>query len=147
MAIAEAFFSQSPIFVLFLRFVFWLFSIGKIQTWPTIIFLTESVTLKKNYWLVFYIIKDAIYLNKKYRPATLKYSSIFYCTHGLLFTRFGLPNLSWVFAAKKHISFSCIWPQKPVPFEVQVVSDNWICWSLFLDESIFYFLFFETLPN
>ncbi len=50
---------------------------------------------KKIYWLVFYRIKDAIYLNKKYRPATLKYSSIFYCTHGLLFISvFTKPTLS-----------------------------------------------------
>ncbi len=30
--------------------------------------------------------------------------------------------------------FFFIWPQKPVTFEVPVVSDNWICWRLFLDE-------------
>ncbi len=32
-----------------------------------------------------------------------------------------------------------------MPFEVPVVSDNWICWSLFLDEWRSFFL--ETLPN
>ncbi len=49
------------------------------------------------------------------------------------------PNLSWVFAAKK-LFFCFIWPSKPVPFEVPVVSDNWICWSLFLDELGSFFL-------
>jgi len=45
MAIAEAWFcAQGPIFVLFLRFVFRLLSGWKIQTWPIIRFLTESVT-------------------------------------------------------------------------------------------------------
>ncbi len=45
MAIAEAWFcTQWPIFVLFLRFVFGLLSGWKIQTWPIIRFLTESVT-------------------------------------------------------------------------------------------------------
>ncbi len=53
--------------------------------------------------------------------------------------------LSWVFAAKKLI-FSFIWPSKPVPFEVPVVSDNWICWSLFLDERA-RIIFLEILPN
>ncbi len=42
---AEAWFcAQIPIFVLFLRFVFGLLSGWKIQTWPIIRFLTESVT-------------------------------------------------------------------------------------------------------
>ncbi len=45
MAIAEAWFcAQGPIFVLFLRFVFGLLYGWKIQTWPIIRFLTESVT-------------------------------------------------------------------------------------------------------
>ncbi len=49
MAIAEAWFcAQWPIFVLFLRFVFGLLYSWKIQTWPIIRFLTESVT----YWFV-----------------------------------------------------------------------------------------------
>ncbi len=47
MAISEVWFcDQWPIFVLFLRFVFGLLSGWKIQTWPIIRFLTESVT----YW-------------------------------------------------------------------------------------------------
>ncbi len=51
MAIAEAWFSnQGPIFVLFLRFVFGLLSGWKIQTWPIIRFLTESVI-----FLIFFI--------------------------------------------------------------------------------------------
>ncbi len=45
MAIAEAWFcAQWPIFVWFLRFVFGLLYGWKIQTWPIIRFLTESVT-------------------------------------------------------------------------------------------------------
>ncbi len=35
---------------------------------------------------------------------------------------------------------SFIWPEKPVPFDVPVVSDKWICWSLFLDELGSFFL-------
>ncbi len=57
MAIAEAWFcAQWPIFVLFLRFVFGLLSGWKIQTWPIIIFLTESVT----YWffICWYLIES-----------------------------------------------------------------------------------------
>ncbi len=83
---------SDPIFVLFLRFVFGLLYGWKIQTWPIIRFLTESVT----YWsfdlLVFDIIHDATCLNKMSRtssrnigPQHQKYSSIFHCTHGVLF--------------------------------------------------------------
>ncbi len=47
MAKAEAWFcAQWPIFVLFLRFVFGLLYGWKIQTWPFIRFLTESVTYR-----------------------------------------------------------------------------------------------------
>ncbi len=86
MAVAEAWFcAQWPIFVLFFRFVLWLLVGWKIQTWPIIRFLTESVT----YWffICWYLTESMMCLNKK-----------------------------------------------PVPFLVPVVSDNWICWSLFLDE-------------
>ncbi len=87
MAIAEAWFcAQWPIFVLFLRFVFGLLYGWKIQTWPIIRFLTESVT----YW--FDRIHDAMCLNKMSRtssrnigPQHQKYSSLFHCTHGVLF--------------------------------------------------------------
>ncbi len=49
MAVAEAWCcAQWPIFVLFLRFVFGLLSGWKIQTWPIIRFITESVT----YWFL-----------------------------------------------------------------------------------------------
>ncbi len=44
MAIAEAWFCAQWHIVLFLRFVFGLLSGWKIQTWPIIRFLTESVT-------------------------------------------------------------------------------------------------------
>ncbi len=48
--------AQWPIFVLFLRFVFGLLSGWKIQTWPIIRFLTESVT----YWfsICWYLIES-----------------------------------------------------------------------------------------
>ncbi len=92
MAIAEAWFcAQWPIFVLFLRFVYGLLSGWKIQTWPIIRFLTVSHLLFF-YLLVFDRIHDAMYLNKMSRtsswnigPQHQKYSSIFHCTHGVLF--------------------------------------------------------------
>ncbi len=103
MAIAEAWFcAQWPIFVLFLGFVFGLLSGWKIQTWPVIRFLTESVTYWFFYLLVFDRIHDAMCLNKmssrNIGPQHQKYSSIFvsstshlisssifYPTHGVLF--------------------------------------------------------------
>ncbi len=93
MAIVEAWFcAQWPIFVLFLRFVFGLLSGWKIQTWPIIRFLTESVTYWFFYLLEFDRISDAMCLNKMSRtssrnigPQHKKYRSIFHCTHGLLF--------------------------------------------------------------
>ncbi len=57
MAIAEAWFcAQWPIFVLFLRFVFGLLYGWKIQSWPIIRFLTETVT----YWffICWYLIES-----------------------------------------------------------------------------------------
>ncbi len=92
MAIAETWFcAQWSIFVLFLRFVFGLLS-WKIQTWPIIRFLTESVTCWFFYLLVFDRIHDAMYLNKMSRtssrnigPQHQKYSSIFHGTHRVLF--------------------------------------------------------------
>ncbi len=92
-AIAEAWFcAQWPIFVLFLRFVFGLLYGWKIQTWPIIRFLTESVTYWFLYMLVFETIHDSMSLNKMSRtssrhigPQHQKYSSIFHCTHGVLF--------------------------------------------------------------
>ncbi len=71
MAIAEAWFcAQWPIFVLFLRFVFGLLSGWKIQTWPIIRFLTESVTYWFFYLLVFDRIHDVMYLNKMSRTSS-----------------------------------------------------------------------------
>ncbi len=63
MAIAEAWFcAQWPIFVLFLRFVVWWLSGWKIQTWPIIRFLTESVTcwffLIKKIFGIWYLIES-----------------------------------------------------------------------------------------
>ncbi len=91
--IAEAWlYAQWLIFVLFLRFVFGLLYGWKIQTWPIIRFLTESVTYWFFYLLVFDRIHDAMCLNKMSRtssrnidPQHQKYSSIFHCTHGVLF--------------------------------------------------------------
>ncbi len=69
MVIAEAWSSaQWPIFVLFLRFV--LFYVWKIQTWPIIWFLTESVTYWFFYLLVFDRIHDAMCLNKMSRTSS-----------------------------------------------------------------------------
>ncbi len=102
MAIAEAWFcAQWPIFVLFLRFVYGLLSSWKIQTWPIIRFLTESVIYWFFYLLVFDRISDAMYLNKMSRtsrrnigPQHQKYSSIFNCTWGIFIPVFTKPILS-----------------------------------------------------
>ncbi len=68
---AEAWFcAQWPIFVLFLRFVFGLLYGWKIQTWPIIRFLTESVTYGFFYLLVFDRIHDAMCLNKMSRTSS-----------------------------------------------------------------------------
>ncbi len=94
-------------FCVVLRFVvFGLLSGWKIQTWPIISFLTESVT----YWffICWYLIesmmpcvyKDVQDLQQKYRPTTLKYSSILLYTWGTCLSLCA-PNPSWVFAAKK----------------------------------------------
>ncbi len=107
MAKAEAWFCvQWPIFVLFLRFVFGLLYSWKIQTWLIIRFLTESVTYRFFYLLVFDKIHDAMCLNKISRtssrnigPQHKKYICIFHWTHKCL------PNPSWMFAAKKQIFF------------------------------------------
>ncbi len=93
MARAETWFcAQWHIFVLFLRFVFGLLSGWKIQTWPIIRFLTESVPSWFFYLLVFDWIHDAMCLNKMSRTSSRNispqhqiYSSIFNCTHGELF--------------------------------------------------------------
>ncbi len=91
MVIAEAWFcAQWSIFVLFLRFVFGLLYGWKIQTWPIIWFITESVP----YWfcICWYLIESMMCLNKMSRtssrnigPQHQKYSSRFNCTHGVLF--------------------------------------------------------------
>ncbi len=87
--IRSLFCAQGPIFLLF--FMFWLLYGWKIQTWPIIRFLTESVT----YWffICWYLI-DAMCLNKMSRtssrnigPQHQKYSNIFNYTHGVLFIR------------------------------------------------------------
>ncbi len=80
MVIAEAWFcAQWPIFVLFLRFLFGLLYGWKIQTWPIIRFLTESVILLiflsvgiwYNSWC--HVFKqDFQDLQQKYRPTTSK---------------------------------------------------------------------------
>ncbi len=93
MDIAEAWFCAPwPIFVLFLRFVFGLLYGWKIQTWPIIRFITESVTCWFFYLLVFDRIHDVMSLNKMSRTSSRnigtqhkKYSSLFHCRHGVLF--------------------------------------------------------------
>ncbi len=101
-------------FCVFLRFVFGLLYGWKIQTWHILRFLTESVIYWFFYLLVFDIIHDAMCLNKISRtssrnigPQHQRYSSIFHCTHWVLFIPvFTKPTLS---VAKKHI-FSFVWP-------------------------------------
>ncbi len=93
MAKAEAWFcDQWPIFVLFLRFVFGLLYGWKIQTWPIIRFITDSVTYRFFNLLVFARVHDAMSLNKLSRTSSRniglqhqKPCSIFHCTHGVLF--------------------------------------------------------------
>ncbi len=92
--------------MLFLRFVFGLLSCWKIQTWPIIRFLTESFI--NFHMLVFDIIHDAMCLNKMSRTSSInigpqhqKYSSIFHCTHVVLFIPVFSKSILRVFAAKK----------------------------------------------
>ncbi len=108
---AEAWFcAQWPIFVLFLRFVFGLLSGWKIQTWPIIRFLTESVTYWFFYVLVFDRIHDAMCLNKMSRtssrnigPQHQKYSSIF---HEVLFIPVFTKHILSVCCQKAHFLVS-----------------------------------------
>ncbi len=84
MAIAEAWFcAQWPIFVLFLRVCVWI-----------IVWLEDPMSVTYTFFdlLVFDRMHDAMRLNKMSRtssrnigPQHQKYSSIFNCTHGLLF--------------------------------------------------------------
>ncbi len=97
MAIAEAWFcAQWPILCCIWGLCFGSLSGWKIQTWPIIRFLTESVTCWFFYLLVFDRIHDAMCLNKMSRT-------------------------SWVFAAKNHkilfhltIEASLIWSSSRV---------------------------------
>ncbi len=120
--------------------------VWKIQTWPIIRFLTESVT----YWfcnLLVFEIHDAMHLNKMSRtssrykgPQHQKYSSIFNCTHGVLFIS---PNPSWVFAAKLIFLFRLTIEASPVWSSSRV-------WQLNMLEFVFRWariIFPETLPN
>ncbi len=77
MVIAEAWFcAQWPVILLFLRFVFGLLYGWKIQTWPIIRFLSESVTYIfcicwSNPWC--HVSKQDVQdLQQKYRPTTSK---------------------------------------------------------------------------
>ncbi len=116
MAIAEAWFcAHWPIFVLFLRFVFGLLSGWKIQTWPIIRFLTESVIFWFFYLLVFDRISDAMSkqdvqdLQQKYRPITLKiqqYISLY--TWGTFYPCVHQTHLECLLL--KSNFFSYIWP-------------------------------------
>ncbi len=116
---AEAWFcAQWPIFVLFLRFVFGLLYGWKIQTWPIIRFLTESVT----YWffICWYLIEsmmpcdvskqDVQDLQQKYRPTTLKiqqYISLY--TWGTFYPCVHQTHLECLLL-KTLFFFSFIWP-------------------------------------
>ncbi len=114
MAIAEAWFcAQRPIFVLFLRFVFGLLSGWKIQPWPIIRFLTESVT----YWIFYLLVFDRIHVSKqdvqdlqqKYRPTTLKiqqYISLY--TWGTFYPCVHQAHLECLLLKSSFFSF--IWP-------------------------------------
>ncbi len=70
MAKAEDWFcAQWPIFVLFLRFVFGILYGWKIQTWPIIIFLKESVTYL--FFICWYLIESMMpCLNKMSRTSS-----------------------------------------------------------------------------
>ncbi len=146
MAIAEAWFcAQWPIFVLFLRFEFGLLYGWKIQTLPIIRFLTESVTFyflsvsfRYNPWC--HVSKQDVQdLQQKYRPTTSKIEhNISLYTWGTFYPYVHQTHLEcWAAIKRKFLLHLTI---KPVPFEVPVVSDNWICWSLFLDELGKFFL-------
>ncbi len=148
MVIAETWFcAQWPIFVLFFRSVFGLLCGWKIQIWPIKIFLTESVTYWFFYLLVFDRIHDSMCLNKMSRTSSRNigpqhHSEILQCislyTWGTFYPCVHQTHLECLLL--KSLFFSFNWPKKPVPFEVTVVSDNWICWSLFLDELGTFFL-------
>ncbi len=127
---------QWPIFELFFRFVFGLLYGWKIQTWPIIRFLTESVTCWFFYLLVFDIIHDAICLNKMSRTSrrnighNIKNTAVYLIIHMGYFLSLCSPN-TWVFAGKKLIFlFHLIIEARPMWSSSCV----WICWSLFLDD-------------
>ncbi len=92
------------------------------------------------YLLVFYRIHDAMCLNKMSRTSSRnigpqhkklqQYISLY--TWGTFYPCVHQTNLECLLLIISVFSF--IWPKKPVSFAVPVVSDNWICWSLFLDE-------------
>ncbi len=95
MTIAEAWFcAQWPIFVLFLRFVFGLWIIVRLED-PNMAHYKISNRISNLlifFLLVFDRIHDAMYLNKMSRtssrntgPQHQKYSSVFDHTHGILF--------------------------------------------------------------
>ncbi len=120
MDIAEAWFCAPwPIFVMFLRFVFGLLYGWKIQTWPIIRFLTDSVT----YWFFLFVCiwynpwchvskQDVQDLQQKYRPTTSKiqqYTCHCHCTHGVLFIPVCTKPILSVLLLKSSF-FSFIWP-------------------------------------
>ncbi len=135
--------------MLFLRFVFGLLSGWKIQTWPVIRFLTESVPCWF-YLLLFDRIHDAMCLNKMSRtssrnlgPEHQKYSSIFHCTHGVHLSLCA-PNPSWVFVAKsKFVLFH-------LTIEASLIWSSSRVWQLNKLELVFGWasiIFLEALPN
>ncbi len=103
------------------------------------------------YLLVFDRIHDAMYLNKMSRtssrnigPQHKKYSSIFHCTHGVLFYPCVQQNPSWVFAAKKLIFLFYL------TIEASPIWSYSCVWQLNMLEIFFLWVrrvFLETLPN
>ncbi len=124
--------------------VFGLLYNWKIQTWPIIRFLTESVTYGFFYLLVFDRIHDVQDLQQKYRPTTSnlkQYISLY--TWGY-FSSMCSPNISWVFAAKKLIFLFHL------TIEVSPIWSSSRVWQLNMLKIVFGWariIFLETLPN
>ncbi len=141
MAIAEAWFcEQWPIFCVVFEICVW------IIVWLEDPIMAHSkISNRVSHLLIFYLlvfdrIHDAMCLNKMSRTSSRnigpqhkklqQYISLY--TWGTFYPCVHQTNLECLLLIISVFSF--IWPKKPVSFAVPVVSDNWICWSLFLDE-------------
>ncbi len=126
-------------FCVYFDVCFGLLSWWKIHTRPNIRFLTEAVRFW--FFICWYLIESmmpCIWTRCSGPPAEKQAHNIkdpaVYLTVDMGY--FFIPvctKLIWWVCCQKAI-FSVSSDKKPVPFEVPVVSDNWICWSLFLDE-------------